>query len=104
MPAEIPHRIFPDPCAIDVDDEFCRTLKHDDARISGAQSNDQLEGSFFDEIIDDPPLDLQRCDLEQERDDRQCHHGNLVRPAHCKNVPKNGIRQRGSYGLHQLRS
>jgi hypothetical protein len=49
----------------------------DDAGISGAQGHDQLKRSFFDEIVDDPPLDLQWCDFEQKRDDRQYHQREL---------------------------
>src|SRR5215467_6884107 len=100
VPAQIPYCIFPDPTSIYVDDEFGHTLNEYDTCISGAQSQHELKGSSFNEIVDRPALDLQWCDFEQECHDRQDYQRKLVRPAYCENITKNGIGQAISDGRH----
>jgi hypothetical protein len=44
-----------------------------------AQNHDKLERSFLYQIVDDPPLNLQRHDFKKKGENRQTYERDLVR-------------------------
>ena len=49
------------------------------ACIGGAQNYDKLERLFLYEVVDDPPLNLQRHDFKKKGENRQTYERDLVR-------------------------
>src|SRR6516164_2448831 len=92
-----------DPAAIHIEAELGRALNKNGAGIGGAQGHDELKGSLFNEVVDDPALDLQRRRFEQEGNHRQAHQRDLVRPAYRDDIAEMVLGNRyATSGINRL--
>ncbi len=80
-PAQIALGALADPAAIDIEPELGRTLQENGAGIAESDQHDPAEGATLDEVVDSPPLQFERHDIEQKHDDRQQRQQRLVNRA-----------------------
>ena len=76
--AQIAGDILDNPAPVDVQRQLQQAMDEGNARIDGAEHDDEVEGAMLDRIVDDAALQLQGHDLDQEDHHRQDQEQDLV--------------------------